>query len=825
MAKNELMTITDYISGVQVNATPEERDAVQTFSQQLVEDYGYPKEYIQTRPQYRVKVRPSDTKKEYPVDIAVFSGALKMDETLYIVIECKQKNRKDGRTQLENYLMLSSAYLGVWFNGEERLFIRKFVKSNGEIIFEEIPNIPKFGQRVEDIGHFKRSDLTPTHNFQIIFKSIRNYWAANNVGATRDEVFAQQLINIIFCKIYDEKYTAPDEIVRFRAGIDEKPKEVEKRIYGLFDELKIKYPDVIEKEDKITLDTNSLLFVVGELQNYSLMESERDVVADAFETFIGDSLKGQSGQYFTPRNVVKMMVNILQPTENDKIIDPACGSGGFLIESLRAVWQQMDEKYQKLGWKEKQIDTEKINVVTKNFRGIDKDYFLSKVAKAYMNLVGDGTTGIFCEDSLEEPQNWKLETQIKIQLESFDVVLTNPPFGKSIPVSGTNKLKQYDLGYKWKQNKNAVFEKDKLKESEAPEILFIERCLQLLKPNGKMGIVLPDGIFNESETYLRKWLLEKVKIIAIIDVCKDTFQPKTSTKTSLLFFEKLDVPILEDYEIFMGIAYFCGHNRRGLPIENDDIPTVFSQFKLWQSKQKIEQPKNCFITHLSHLKETNFWMPKHFSPYYTQAIDKVKSKYKIIKLSEIAEFKKGDEPGSENYIDFIDRSETDVPFIRTGDLVNFSVNQLPDNFVDEDIFYKFNQDLRSKDILFTKDGKIGITAMVKENDRVMIASGILRIRLTTKAQQELGITPEYLFAVLSNKYTGYFQALRSTVIAATIPHLREKRIENFDIPVLDMETIKAITSLVQKSFQLKNESAMLDVETINLLKYKFDIKE
>ena len=280
MAKSELTTITDYISGVQVNATPEEIEAVQVFSRQLVEDYAYPKEYIQTRPQHRVKVRPSDTKKEYPVDIAVFSGSLKIDETLYIVVECKKKNRKDGRTQLENYLMLSSAYLGVWFNGEERLFIRKFVKPNCEIFFEEIPNIPKYGQRVEDIGQFKRSDLAPTHNLKTNFKSIRNYLAANNVGTARDEVLAQQLINIIFCKIYDEKYTAPDEIVRFRAGVDEKPKDIEKRIYGLFDELKTKYPEVIEKEDKITLDTNSIAFIVGELQNYSLMDCERDVVAD-----------------------------------------------------------------------------------------------------------------------------------------------------------------------------------------------------------------------------------------------------------------------------------------------------------------------------------------------------------------------------------------------------------------------------------------------------------------------------------------------------------------------------------------------------------------
>ncbi|MCL2074354.1 MAG: N-6 DNA methylase [Marinilabiliaceae bacterium] len=825
MSNKENSTITDYISGIQVRVTHEEIDAVQTLSRQLVEDYGYPKEHIQTHPQYRVKVRPSDTKKEYPVDISVFSSPLKMDETLTIIGECKKKNRKDGRTQLENYLTLSSAYLGVWFNGEERFFIRKFIKPNGKIIFEEIPNIPKYGQRIEDIGRFTRSDLKPTHNLKTIFKSLRNHLAANTIGATRDEVLAQQLINIIFCKIYDEKYTAPNEMVRFRAGVDESPQEVENRILELFKEVKTNLPDVIDYEDKITLDTKSLIFIVGELQNYSLMESERDVVADAFETFIGHALKGGLGQFFTPRNVVKMIVEILQPNENDKIIDPACGSGGFLIESLKSVWEKIETKYTKLGWNKVDIVKKQIEVATKNFRGIDKDYFLSKVAKAYMNLVGDGTTGIFCEDSLENPKNWSSDTKTKIELESFDVVLTNPPFGKSIPVTGTNKLEQYNLGYKWKLNKNSLFEKDKLKTNEAPEILFIERCLQLLKPTGRMGIVLPDGFFNESESYMRQWLLTQVKIIAIIDVCKETFQPNTQTKTSLLFFEKLNTQQIPDYEIFMGVAYFCGHNRRGFQIDKDDIPTILSQFKMWQNGQKIEQTKNYFVTYLSLLKETNFWMPKHFSPYYTQAIDKVKSKYQLVKLGEIADFKKGDEPGSANYIDFIDHSETDIPFIRTGDLVNFSVNQLPDNFVDEEIYFKLNQDLQSKDILFTKDGKIGITAMVKDNDKVVIASGILRIRLTKMAQQKYGITPEYLFAVLSNKYAGYFQALRSTVIAATIPHLRGKRIENFDIPILDIETINELTNLVQKSFQLKNESAVLDTETISLLKSKFNIKE
>jgi len=385
MAKAE-NKIIDYISGIEINATPEEVEAVQVFSRQLVEDYGYKKEQIQTRPQFRVKVRPSDTKKEYPVDIAVFKDKNKKEDEVYIIVECKKKTRKDGRSQLEDYLRFSKAGLGVWFNGDEenggRLFLRK-IEKDGKVLFEEIPNIPTAGQRVEDIGKFRQKDLKPTHNLKAIFKSIRNHLAANTVGATRDEVLAQQLINLIFCKLYDEKYTAPNDIVRFRAGVGEKPTEIETRIVDLFKEVRENLPEVIDEEDRIKLDTNSIVYVVGELQNYSLTNSERDVVADAFETFIGKALKGGQGQFFTPRNVVKMMVDILQPTETDKIIDPACGSGGFLIDALKYVWEVADKKYQKLGWKEKDIDKKKIEIATNNMRGIDKDYFLSKVAKAY----------------------------------------------------------------------------------------------------------------------------------------------------------------------------------------------------------------------------------------------------------------------------------------------------------------------------------------------------------------------------------------------------------------------------------------------------------
>lgn len=577
--------ILDYVSGKEIKATPEELDAVQVFSQILVEEYGYPKDHLQTRPQWRVKVRPSDTKKEYPIDIGVFGEADHKDENILIVVECKKKSRKDGKTQLKDYLRFSTAQMGVWFNGKERHYLRK-IEKDGKVLFDDIPNIPKYGERLEDVGKFKRKDLIIPINLKTVLKAIRNYLAANAVGITRDEVFAQQLINLIFCKIYDERFTKPDDTVTFRSGIDEKPENVKKRILKLFEKVKKQYSDVIEIGDSITLDDASLNYVVGELQQYSLKDSPRDAVGDAFEIFIGPALKGGQGQFFTPRNVVKMTIDMLNPSVNDRIIDPACGSGGFLIEALRHVWSKVEKRGKDLGWPETEIDAEKQKVAISNFRGIDKDNFLSKVAKAYMAILGDGRGGVYCENSLENVSNWNSKTKNNVGLGSFDIVMTNPPFGKKLAIDSETLLKQFELGYKWKE-KDGVFEKQKLYDKQPPQILFIERCLDLLKPGGKLGIVLLESVFGMPKyQYVVDYIQQKSKILGIVTMPEDLFQPNTHAKCCVLICEKTDNT--DPHKIFMCDVKWCGHDSRGNPTYRknekgetellDEIPLVASLF-------------------------------------------------------------------------------------------------------------------------------------------------------------------------------------------------------------------------------------------------------
>ncbi len=743
--------IFDYISGEQVKATPEEINAVQIYSQILVSDYGYKKEQIQTRPQFRVKASPSDTEYKYPVDIVVFKNKERKRGDEFIIVECKKPTREDGIEQLKLYLKFSEAVLGVWFNGENTHYVRKIIKG-GRIEFDEnLINIPAKGQRLEDIGKYKKKDLIPTHNLKQKFVSIRNYLAGNAVGTTRDEEYARQIINIILCKLYDEKYTKPDEILTFRAGIDENPKEIKKRIIDRFKEAKRIYRDVLDDSDNISLDEKSLAYIVGELQPYSLMTAQRDVIGDAFEVFIHRALKGGQGQYFTPKNIVLAAIKILNPGCDDKIIDPACGSGGFLIEGLKYLHSKVEKMGAEMNWPDEMIKEEKISRANINFCGIEKDTFLSKVVKAYMILMGDGKSGIFCEDSLNEPKDWDPKTRARIQLGGFDILLANPPFGAKIPVKGEKKLSQYPLGHKWKFDKKEEMwvKSTKIKESEAPQILFIDRCLDLVREGGKLAIVVPDGVLcNPTDGYIVQEILSKAEIIGLIDLPMSSFLPYTPTKTHIIFLRKTSTP-REDYKFFMSYAKTCGHDKRGREIASDEISSIPDYLQKLE-RGEIEKPTHLgWYMRISELKD-NILLPKYYNPdiqtdletYMKSGDFEIKTleelqKEKILKVS------RGHEVGSENY------GTGDIPFVRTSEISNWEVTSDCTHCVSEDIYmkYKNKQNLEIEDILVVNDGTylMGRAAMITESDlRIVFQSHFRRIKILKKEE----LSPYLILALL-----------------------------------------------------------------------------
>lgn len=640
-----------------------------------------------------------------------------------------------------NAIRFSKAFLGVWFNGEERFFLRKVEKS-GRIEFEEIPNIPQYGQRVEDIGKFKRKDLKPTHNLKSTFKAIRNHLAANTVGATRDEILAQQLINMIFCKIYDERFTEPNDVVTFRAGVDENSNDIKERILELFNRVKRKYKEVLDDSDAITLDANSVSYVVGELQNYCLIEAERDIIADAFETFIGHALKGGQGQFFTPRNVVKMMVDILDPDDEDIIIDPACGSGGFLIEALRHVWRKLDAEGEKYHWNKSNLQEEKMEVALNRIRGIDKDYFLSKVAKAYMAIIGDGKSGIFCEDSLERPENWQDKTKLKIDVGKFSVLLTNPPFGSKIPVRGEDKLKQFEFGYKWKFDKDTKkwWKTEELKEQEEPQVLFIERCLSLLKDGGRMAMVLPNGILgNEQESYLRQYIQDKGDLFAIVQLPFETFSPNVTINTSVLFIQKGKS---DKKDIFVSINENCGHDKKGRPTDKDDIIKVSSFYS-----QQIKQDENNFFIKRTDI-ENNFVAKRYLQKFITNLENISKSQYPIVDFGQIISSVHNGANIKDSSI-YVEKQEG-IPYILVKSITKEGINFENLKFIKKSL--KTNKDViknmvSENSIVMTRAGNSGIAANIPPDLIGGVASGFL---INIKIKDE--VNPYYIVAYLNSNY-------------------------------------------------------------------------
>lgn len=756
--------VFDYVSGSPVRATPEEVDAVQVLAQRLCEDYGYPLAQLQTHPQFRVRKRPSDERKSYPVDIAVFSDPRKSEEDVFLIAECKKRNRKDGVSQLKLYLDMSPAEFGVWFNGEDHVYLRKLLHADGTRTYEELPNIPRLGQRIEDIGLYRRRDLTKPSNLKAVFRDIRNHLAGNVTGITRDEALAQEIVNILFCKIFDEVNTGLDELVTFRAGHSEAPAEVRKRVLELFAKVKSEYSDVFDPGDKVALDAASLVYVVGELQNYCVTEADRDAIGDAFEVFIGPALRGAEGQFFTPRNVVKMIVEMIDPEPGELIIDPACGSGGFLIMALEHVWQKLEAEAEVKGWSPVQLDRRRRDVATRGFRGLDKDSFLAKVTKAYMAIIGDGRGGVFCENSLLQPTEWHHTAQDQVPVGGFDVVLTNPPFGSKIRIKGSEVLSQYDLAHKWKKDRKtgAIEQTETLREDQPPQLLFLERCLQLLKPDGRLGIVLPESILgNPSYEHAVSWLLERATVEAVVTMPEPLFKTSgkggTHTKVCVLILRKRAGDPAGT--VFMADAKWCGHDSRGnptirdghdgLPVILDDVPVIAERYNsIRRSEHAYAASHLGFRLSLNEVRN-RILVPKYYDPELVEHLERLKPTHDLLCIGDlvgdgILTIATGVEVGKMAY------GTGRIPFIRTSDISNWELKSDPKQGISEELYetLRAKADVEPGDILMVRDGTylIGTSAMVTTSDsRMIYQSHIMKLRVLQPDE----LNPYLLFAALN----------------------------------------------------------------------------
>ena len=400
----------DYATGKAPDMRKPEERVRQDYERSLHLDYGYDLARMDIEVHIQRGERTGKRNALERADIVVYRTANPKERNQFSdvvgVVETKRPNRADGVRQLLSYMTATSAQWGVWLNGVDIEHVYRDPTS-GEPRVGVIFDIPRSGESVEEIGRLSKDDLIParSHSLKPIFNRVLNT-LYTNAYISRREKLGSEMIRLIFAKIWDERFHR-DKVPEFRVGLDEDPEKVKERVARLFERVKEELVEdgVFEEFDTINLDARSVAWVVGQLEQYSLLKTDKDVVGDAFEVFAESKFAGETGEFFTPREVVRTAVDIVNPQPGQRILDPACGSGGFLIYALEHVWNEMerDPRYRN----SPNLLMEKQEVARRCFFGIDKELDLVKIAKAYMAIVGDGRGGVAHQNSLNRASEFQ----------------------------------------------------------------------------------------------------------------------------------------------------------------------------------------------------------------------------------------------------------------------------------------------------------------------------------------------------------------------------------------------------------------------------------
>lgn len=479
-------------------------------------------------------------------DIIVYTNNEKT--TPKIVIEVKKPKRKDGIEQLRSYLNAQGSPIGVWSNGSEKVILYRPYPQD----FDALPEIPKKGQTPEDL---QEAQLTLAHlDKSFDFKKILLDLEELVLGSSGVNVF-NEIFKIIFAKIWDEKQAIevrPNQNLEFKWFKD--PELTYERINHLFRKAAAEWKGVFDENDRIKLQKEHLNVCIAPLERKRFLGSNLRIIDDAFEYLLPTESKKKKGQFFTPRFVIDMCVRMLNPKRTEYVLDPACGSAGFLVHAMEWAYPASTTD---------EMELRKSRYAAKYLWGIDFEEQAAKTSRALMLIAGDGHTNIFGPDvDTLDPKTWYRTPSGKLLMETlrrfnlteksipseellndedraweyfenlkFDVILSNPPFAGEVKVK--SQLAHYQLA------KPALKRARDKQAKEERDVLFIERIIKMLKPGGRAAIVLPQGKFNNSSlAFIRDWILTKARLLTVVGLHGNSFKPHTGTKTSVLFIQK-----------------------------------------------------------------------------------------------------------------------------------------------------------------------------------------------------------------------------------------------------------------------------------------------
>ena len=509
----------------------------------------------------------------------------------YIIAEVKKPQAREGRGQLKSYCNATGATMGIWTNGSSIAYFQR----RDPNYFQEIRDIPRADQSLPDILQIKWTldDLVRGDKLALEGRSLRGV-----IEELEDEVLAnsgenvfEEVFKLIYAKLYDEWVSGRDEESRKTRNLEfhnpgHNGNGMMQKIQALFSNAQERWPGVFPEGSEIKLSSNHLALCVSSLEGVKLLNSNLDVVDDAFEYLVNKEIKGEKGQYFTPRHVIDMCVKMLDPEEGEKLIDTAAGSAGFPIHAVFHVWGKI---LARRGRKQSHLFTsqrkppECDDYVRKCVFAMDFDEKTTRVARALNIIAGDGASNVLRLNSLDHKgwdemlrdEKWQDVNQEgfsglrKLRADKdgfrnfkFDIVMANPPFAGDIKEGEIIHL--YDIGRK----PSGAGWRGKISRHE----LFVERNLQFLRPGGRMAIVLPQSVFNNvSDSRIREFIAERSRILAVVGLPVNTFKPHTGTKTSVLLVQKWNDdpksgPLCrrrDDYPIFFAVAQRPGKNNSG----------------------------------------------------------------------------------------------------------------------------------------------------------------------------------------------------------------------------------------------------------------------
>ena len=598
-----------FITGKLRQDTPEE-NVRQRWARSLVEEYGYPKRDLGIE----APVRMGRATKR--ADIAIYQpDASHTQENILIVVEAKRaetkpSDKKNGEQWVFSYMAASmNCRFGMWVGSERRAFEKADAAEP-----ERIADIPRFGSHAPQRP--TRAALVPPHELSSVFRRCHNYIHAN--VADRADAF-HELIKLFFCKAYDEEESG-DELLFYvdpkeRLSESGQRRMMEERIAPLFALVKERYPFIFAGDDKIRLEPRAVASVVSELQFLALLKTEIDAKGEAYEELVGSNLRGDRGEFFTPRNVCTMAVQMVMALHDPleltrlKVLDCCCGTGGFLVSWLNnlhaALLEQERPRPVKRGTPDERARQRVREVCTRNLFGLDINRRLVQACQMNLVLHGDGSSNIYRANSVQSPGEWDHPPREAVGHGTMDIVFTNPPFGGG----GGGKI---DDGHVLGQYELTTWGRDVARASMPAEQLFIEAALRFVKPKGYLAIVLPDGIVNNpSLKFIRSWLLRRSRIVASIGLPKTTFAASKGIQNpTVLIVQKLtrseakraDAGTFNaTYNVFMSCPRTAGITKRAKPIylrqpdgqevvdangekiRDDEIEGVVRTFRSWLS--------------------------------------------------------------------------------------------------------------------------------------------------------------------------------------------------------------------------------------------------